>query len=58
MTTTPGTGFAIVMSIVLLVVIIYTVIKLRKQVSKAEDNEKRKSAGKLMKDKRSGEDPK
>ncbi len=42
-----GTGFAIVMSIVLIVVIVYTIFKLRQQVKKAEDSERRKSSGKL-----------
>ncbi len=56
MDTSPGTGFAIVMAIVLVVVIVYTVIKLRQQVSKAEDGEKRKSAGKIPPDNKSGEE--
>lgn len=37
-----GTGFAIIMAVVLLAAIIYTVIKLRKQVRKREDEEKAK----------------
>ena len=49
-----GTGFAIVMAIVLVLVIVYTVIKLRKQVSKAEDTEKKKSAGKRAPDDKTG----
>lgn len=43
MDTSPGTGFAIIMAIVLVAVIIYTIIKLRKQVNNTEDAEKRKS---------------
>ena len=54
MDTIPGTGFAIVMSIVLMVVIIYTVIKLRQQVSKAEDTEKKKSARTRSPDNKTG----
>jgi len=40
---TSVSGFAIIMSIVLVAVIIYTIIKLKKQVRKAEDDEKKKS---------------
>lgn len=54
MDNSPATGFAIVMLIVLVLVIAYTVIKLRQQVSKAEDAEKKKSAGKLSPDKSTG----
>lgn len=50
MDTNPGTGFAIVMAIVLMVVIIYTFIKLRKQVNKAEETEKKKSVRKPYSD--------
>ncbi|MDT0685939.1 hypothetical protein [Autumnicola psychrophila] len=37
-----GAGFAIIMGLVLLFVIIYTIIKVRKQAHKAEASEKRK----------------
>ncbi|MDT0649194.1 hypothetical protein [Autumnicola edwardsiae] len=37
-----GAGFAIIMGLVLLVVIIYTIVKVRKQAHKAEAAEKRK----------------
>ncbi len=52
----PGTGFAIIIALVLVAVIVYTFIKLRKQVKKAEDLEKRKSAKKFSKDHKSGKD--
>ncbi|MDT0647785.1 hypothetical protein RM545_13885 [Zunongwangia sp. F260] len=37
-----GAGFAIIMGLVLLVVIIYTIVKVRKQAHKAEAAEKKK----------------
>lgn len=56
MDTNPGTGFAIVMAIVLMVVIIYTFIKLRKQVNKAEETEKKKSVRKPYSDHTTGKE--
>jgi len=42
-----GNGFAIITAVVLIAAILYTVIKLKQQVRKAEDAERKKSAGNL-----------
>lgn len=46
---TGKTGFAVISALVLLAIVIYTVVKLRKQVSKREREEKEKTAKRLNK---------
>lgn len=40
-------GYAIVMAVVLLAVVAYTIVRLRKQVNKRKDEEKKKGRNKL-----------
>lgn len=49
MNETINTGFAVISALILLAVAIYTVVKLRKQVSKREREEKEKTAKRLNK---------
>lgn len=39
-----GTGFAVIMGLILIIVFLYTIIKLRKQADRAEEQEKKKEA--------------
>lgn len=52
------TGFAIISAVILLAVSVYTVIKLRKQVSKRENEEQEKSADRLNNNSRDKPDKK